>query len=193
MAASPLYVADMDTLKAQLRLTAVDSSDDSQAILDRGVRAARTQIYARLGSTVANAWTAVGYSENPTTEQGVLREVANLLEIELVFVHLLDNLPHFFMDDSGGTQHEWNETGAFRGYSAEERTELRRRKKDQIEEYFELLSGEDDLGDDSGINIHVGESEIDPKPTPGGSSLYLPDDGTRFDGNFRRTGHYPQD
>ena len=62
-----------------------------------------------------------------------------------------------------------------------------------IEEYFELLAGVDTLGDDAGLHTYSGGSTIDPKPVPGGSSLYTPDDDYNFDGNFHRTGLFPQD
>lgn len=193
MAISPLFVSDADTLKAALRLSSVEDEDAAQPIFERGMQYARSAIYRRLGTTVANQWAAVAYVENPTTEQGILRTAATLLEVELVFVYLLENLPNFFMDDSGGIRQAWNEEGAFRSFDSEARAELKKNKLNQIEEYFDLLSETDELGNDEQIKVYTGENETDPKPTPGASALYLPDDGSRFDGNFRRTGLYPQD
>ena len=189
MAVAPLFVADMDTLKQELRLTAVDSTNDSEQIFQRAVISARAAVFARLGETVANAWVAVAYSENPTGEQGVLRAVANLLEVELVFLRLLDSLPIFFMDDGGGTQQAWNEEGTFRGLDSDEREALKKTKRELVEEYFEMLDT-GALEDEGEVSAHVGE-HADPVPKLGGTTFYQPD-ATDFDGNFHRTGLNPE-
>ena len=188
MAVAPYYLADLDTLKSAMRLTNLDGTEDASSILDLSIEWARGYIFRKLGPTNAAAWKAVAYSENPTTEQGVLRMTANLLEVKLVLVSLMDRLPNFFMDDSGGTQEAYNEEGTFRKKNSEERADLRKRCWAEIKEFVDLLNGDQSLGDNASIKTYVGEN--DTPRTPGGSTFYLP---YPFDGNFRSTGLYDEE
>lgn len=189
MAVAPLFVADIGTLKKEVRLDAMESTEARYSIFERAAISARAAIYSRLGEAATNAWVAIAYAENPTNESGVLRSIANLLEVELVFLRLLDSLPIFFMDDSGGTQHSWNEDGAFRGLDAEEREALKKAKQELVEEYFTMLEAAV-LEDEGSVSAHSAEPD-EPRPKLGGSAYYQPD-GTDFDGNFHRTGLNPE-
>jgi hypothetical protein len=190
MAVAPYFVADLDTLKSSLRLTNLDGTEDSSAILDRAIEWARGYILRKLGVSVAAQWKAVAYSENPTTEEGALRMIANLLETRLVLLDLIDRLPHFFMDDSGGTMESYNEDATFRKKNSEERKELRKRIQAEVEDFLALLSGSQELGSSSRIKIYDGANENanSLKPALGGSTFYLP---LPFDGNFRSSGLFP--
>ena len=186
MAVTPYYVANLTTLKEGLRLSTLDGTEDSSGILDRAVEWARGYIFRKLGPTIAAQWKAVGFVENPTTEEGVLRMIANLLEARLVLVELIDRLPFFFMDDSGATMESYNEDATFRKKSAEERKELRARAWSEIDDFLALLRGDQVLGSNLDIKVYVGEN--DTPRSLGGSILYLP---YPFDGNFRSTGLFP--
>ena len=189
MAVDTLFVADMDTLKSEVRLSAVRDGTDAEQIFERAVVAARAKIYARLGADVTNAWVAIAYVENPTTQEQVYRAAANLLETELVLLDLIDSLPHVFLDDAGGAHQSWNEEGTLRGLDADEREALRASKQQRIDEIFEMLSGQVDLVGQRNVKAHVPEQTNPPKL--GGSAFYCPD-GYEFDGNFHNTGLNPQ-
>jgi hypothetical protein len=183
MAVTPYYVADLNTLKEGLRLSTLDGNEDSSKILNGAVEWARGYIFRKLGPTIAAQWKAVAFVENPTTEEGVLRMIANLLEARLVLVELIDRLPFFFMDDSGATMESYNEDATFRKKAAEERKELRERAWSEIKDFIALLRGDQSLGTNLGIKTYVGEND-NPKVL-GGSIHYLP---YPFNGNFRSTG-----
>lgn len=192
MAVAPYYVADLDTLKSSLRLSQLDGTEDSSNILDRSIEWARGYIFRKLGVSVAAQWKAVAYVENSTTEEGALRMIANLLENRLVLLDLIDRLPHFFMDDSGGTMESYNEDATFRKRNAEERKELRKRIQAEVDDFIALLKGDQSLGDNPRIKIYDGANANAPelKPVPGGSTFYLP---YPFDGNFRSPGLFPEE
>jgi len=192
MAVAPYYVADLATLRANLRLSQLDGTEDSSKILDRSIEWARGYIFRKLGITIAAQWKAVAYSENPTTEQGALRMIANLLETRLVLIDLIDRLPHFFMDDSGGTMESYNEDATFRKRNSEERKEMRNRFQAEIDDFVALLKGDQELGSNSRIKIYDGANANaeDLKPSPGESTFYLP---YPFNGKFRSTGLWPEE
>lgn len=193
MAVAPFYLASMAALQSELRLTDVPSTDDAFKILERATVAARGDIFAKLGATTANSWAAIGDTENPTSEQGVLRNMASTLEVKLVFLRLLDTLPNFFMDDSGGDQEAYNKEGLFRSRSAEEREELRAACNAEVDQLVELLLGNETLGDTTGRgSVYTDDTSRNDKPKMGDTALYLPDD-KLFDGNFKVTGLFPED
>ena len=189
MAVTPYFVADMDTMKSNLRLTNVVDTEDANTIMVRGVEQARGDIFTRLGVSLAVQWAGVSYVENPTTEQAVLRMLANTLEVDLVLCHLVVSLPNFFMDDSGGTQEAYNDEAAFRKRSSEERREMCAKLNTEIDEIIALLKGDKALGNAARINVTTIEPDEDP-PTMGESTMWLP---YPFDGNFRSSGLYPSD
>jgi hypothetical protein len=181
----------MAELQKNLRLSAVqfDDSEDAQVIIERGVEQARGDIYLNLGVAKANEWAAVSFVENPTTEEGVLRMICNLLEVKLVLCHLVASLPNFFMDDSGGTQESYNDEAAFRKKNSEERREFCDKLKAEVAYYYALLLGTIELGDGKSLNISVIGPTEEP-PTMGESTMWLP---YPFNGNFRSSGNYPED
>jgi hypothetical protein len=108
--ASPLFVADEATLKAALRLSAVPASAlDTEAIIDEAILRARLRFYRDLGVVRTNVLVALPYTETPTTEDGVIRALANTVEVKMVKCQLLRDLPNTFMDASGDVNSRWNE------------------------------------------------------------------------------------
>ena len=189
MAVTPYFVVSMAEMQRNLRLSNVtfDDTKDAQTIIERAVEAARTDIFVNLGVSVAQGWAAVGFSENPTTEQGVLRLVANILEVNLVLCSLMRSLPNFFMDDSGTTYESYNDEAAFRKRSSEERRELQAKCEEDIAKAYDLLKGDTQLG--SAPKIKAFNTVADPARTMGESLFNLP---YPFDGNFRSTGLNPE-
>ena len=117
--AAPLFVADEATLESKLRLSAVPASaTDTQAIIDEAILYARVEFYRELGESRVAALVAITFTEEPTTEDEVLRALANLTEVMMVRCHLLIHLPNTFMDASGDVNARWNEEAPIRERSS---------------------------------------------------------------------------
>lgn len=108
--AAPLFVADEATLKSALRLSAVPASAlDTEAVIDEAILRARLRFYRDLGSARTNELVALTYTDQPTTDEEVLRALANTVEVKMVKCQLLRDLPNTFMDASGDVNARWNE------------------------------------------------------------------------------------
>ncbi len=174
----PLFVADLATLKATLRLSGVPSGNtDTLAILDEAILRARLAFYRRLGQQRVGVLLATAFSANPTTEDQVLRALANTTETKQVYVELLRKLPNQWMDASGDANRRWNEEAPFRERGPTEGQQEIQRLLDEIEEDMEMLAGEEDLGEEASFKTFNGTPLCTP-PRPG--------DSIRHGGLFKR-------
>lgn len=155
---SPLFVENLDALKAELRLSGVPQGEDAEAILTRAVAAVRAGFYRRLGILKVNGLVALPFVANPTDDAGVRRLVARTCEIEWVRCFLLDLLPTFFTDSSGSALDEYNEGGTFRKSDPSTLDGLRTRCHELVSEMLDYLSGEEPLGQACGIEVWDGSS-----------------------------------
>lgn len=161
---NPLFVADLPTLKSLLRMTEVPSdSTDALAILDEGILQARLQFYRRLGTTRVGQLLAITYDANPTTEDEVLRALANTVEVKLVLCHLLRRLPNTWMDASGDIHKRWNEEAPVRELSPTQILDRLAACQNEIEEDMQILAGEEQVGDEELIQTFDGTPDC---PTP---------------------------
>lgn len=140
--AAPLFVADEDTLKSALRLSAVPASAlDTEAIIDEAILRARLRFYRDLGAARTNELVALPFTDQPTTEDEVLRALANTVEVKMVKCQLLRDLPNTFMDASGDVNHRWQEEAPTRergGFELEE--ELKRCEEEIIAALTDLAA-----------------------------------------------------
>ncbi len=165
----PLFVADLDTLKAKLRLSGVPpQATDTLAILDEAILRARLAFLRRLGPQRVGVLLALSFNENPLTEEEVLRALANTTETKQVYVELLRKLPNQFMDASGDANRRWNEEAPFRERGPTEMQSEVQRLLDEIEEDMEMLAGEEVLGEESQFKTFDGTPNCTP-PRPGDS------------------------
>lgn len=152
---NPLFLADLAAMKAELKLSGVPATgEDANVILEDVLLQVRTGFYRRLGITRVGQLVAFTANYvNPTTNDEILRAVAKSVEVKWTWCLLGERLPQSWMDDSGGAWQRYNEQGTFRKMSLREREEQCDRYKDEIEQAMILLSGEQSLGDESGINV----------------------------------------
>src|SRR6185436_20608698 len=144
---NPLFVADLATLKERLRLSGVPAAaSDTHGIIDECVLRARLAFYRRLGESRVTELLAISYTVDPTTENGVLRALANSVEVDLVRCELMQRLPMAFMDASGDINKRWNEEAPFRERSPLDPGSLLKSLKNRLEEDFQMLAEEEDLG-----------------------------------------------
>lgn len=168
MAVQPLFITDMNALKAQLRLSGASQSD-ALAMIDSAVQQARARFYSSLGAVQVTALLAIPYVDNPTTDDGAKRLKANGIELDITKLSLLRSMPILFMDSSGIKREVWNEEGFARRLDEKYISdEIARLEND-------IASGLGDLAADSGDSGGaVSGGAIGPlcRPLPPGYSVF---------------------
>lgn len=173
MANLPLFAADLATLKTRLRLSGVPvGAVDALAIIDEAILRARMSFYRRLSTFRVNQLLAIPYVENPSTNDEILRALANSVELDLVRLELFKTLPVTWMDASGDANKKWNEEALFRERGPTDRQKEMTRLSDQIEEDFQMLGLEEGLSEETGVQTYDGTPTTTP-PRPG-DSIRLP-------------------
>lgn len=148
MPVAPLFVVDMATLRARLRLSGAAQSD-ALAQIDEAVEWVRVALYNEetgLGLTRVNELLAVAYVENATTSADLVRTQANNLEQVYVRLRLLKVLPMLFMDASGSTHDTWNEEPLTRKGQRSLEKEIASLEDEVLEAIADLTGDDDSLG-----------------------------------------------
>lgn len=150
---NPLFLADLNAMKAELRLSGVPATgEDANVILEDVLLQVRTQFYRRLGITRVGQIVAFATNyTNPTTNDELLRAVAKSTEVKMAWCKLAERLPQLWMDDSGGAWQQFNEQGTFRKMGLRERVDQCERYAAEIEEAMQLLAGDESFGDSTSI------------------------------------------
>lgn len=167
-----LFVADDDTIRRRLRLSAVpDSSEDTLAIINDAIARARLTFYRRLGRQRVTELLAITEVATPTTEDEVLRSVASHCEIKIVRSILIQELPMGFMDASGDLNRRWQEEALVRERPRSEREREALRLQEDIEQDMQMLEADDEtLGDERTIQTFL-STPSEAAPLPGDSIL----------------------
>jgi hypothetical protein len=159
----PLFVADLDTLKAALRLSAIPAgSADVAAMLGDAVSQVRVRLYGRLGLALAAELVAIAPSSAPTTVEGLRRSLAESVEIRMVRVVLMRTLPTVFMDAGGGARKAWNEEALWRESPAKELERHIAALNASIEDDMGLLTGESEFGAHGTVHTYDGTPDVRP-------------------------------
>lgn len=162
MAVEPTFIASMDALKSQLRMTGAKQTD-ALAILDSLVQKARAYLIESLGEDRVVELRAIPYTENPLTASGASRLRANSLELALVKLEALRALPVTFMDSKGAAQERWNEEGLLRKEESARQDEIERLQEEISASVVALLPEEEDPV--AGGSIRAQTFEPETKPT----------------------------
>ena len=148
---SPLFVADADTLRASLRLSALNTSpSDAAALVDDAMREVRLAFQRRLGMERVNVLVAIDYdptSAAPASDDEMLRECANLTEILWVRKLLLTRLPTVFRDASGEARLDFNTEALTRETAEADRNAELDRLTATIEDNLDFLAGRTSVQD----------------------------------------------
>jgi len=163
---NPLFLPDLATMQQELRLSGVPAvGEDANIIIANALLTVRAGFYGRLGITRVGQLVAFTANiVNPSTNDEILRALARTVEVKWTFVVLMDRLPTLWMDDSGGAWQTYNEQGTFRKMSRTDMDAMRKRMMSEIDNDMAILSGEQTLGDTSGVNVGCYGSELDPRP-----------------------------
>lgn len=141
MPATPLFITDLDTLKAQLRLSALDTGD-AAAVLDAVVTEVRLGFNDELGISRVAEIVALTPAEVPTTTDELTRFRAENVELLWTRSILMRRLPTLFIQGGGQARKAWNEEGITR---SSDDTNLRREMKSleqQVRDGLARLEGE---------------------------------------------------
>jgi hypothetical protein len=161
--ATPLFIADLDTLKSRLRLSGVpDDSADTLAILDEAILRARLSFHRRLTKTrVAKLLTFADVAD-PTTDNEMLRALAGVVEVKLITADLMRRLPASWQDASGDINRRWNEEAPFRERGSTEIEREMLRLQNEIEEDMQMLAGEESAGEETQVQTFDGTPDCTP-------------------------------
>jgi hypothetical protein len=148
---APLFVADADTLRTSLRLSALNTSPtDAVALVDDAIREVRLGFMRRLGASRVAVLVGFTYdpeSGAPDTENKMLRECANLTEILWVKKLLLTRLPTVFRDSGGEARLDFNTEALSRETPQEDRLAELDRLNATIEDNLDFLAGRESVQD----------------------------------------------
>ncbi len=178
----PLFVSSIAVLKQQLRLSGVPTNVDAHVMIQSALMQVRVGFYSRLGVDRVNELVALSTAANPTDEDGVLRGLAEQLEVMWTRCKLLDRFPTVFMDSSGAYQELLNQEGIARSLPLSHIQAQKEACDAQIEEWLAILSGEIALGESGEVNIHTQSDQtprVFPQGTLGGGNLRLYGNPTR--------------
>ena len=164
MPISPLFLASTTVLKQRLRLSGVKPS--GEILIEDAIESARVTFYRRLGLTRVTVLLSYSYTENPTTENGILRALANQTETRLIRAQLLRTMSTLFKDGSGSASELWNQEGIFRTRSVDEIRSETGIITSEVEDAFDILSGVEAIGEDVSIRINTIGPDV-PASAPG--------------------------
>ena len=170
MAQVPLFIADEDTLRKQLRLSGVPAGVDADEMISTAILEVRSKFIRRLGLTRINVLVAMTFNETPTTENESLRLVANMTELIWVKAMLMRSLTVMFLDGAGGALQDFHNESAFRSTGPFERDREIKRLEAEIQENLELLEGTESIESETEGHILLIESDTDPA-LPGGTAF----------------------
>lgn len=167
----PVFESSFDAIKAKLRLSRIDEESDGYAVLLDAHRAVRAGFYRVLGFTAVASIQATVLTDNPSSNDEILRLVGASTEVDWMRYELALRMPVLFQDAGAEESPQvWNEEGAFRSPSQIGLTKLRAELWDKIQGNLDLLSGSTSLGNEgSGVSAVV-FGPADTPPTPGATA-----------------------
>lgn len=108
----PLFVEDMETMKARLRLSGL-VSPDAMEMIRNAVQRVRIGFYSHLAEYRIGVLVSYSSVMNPTTASQISRTLAETTEVMWTRWILLQELPTMFVDGNSA-QAAWNEDGLSR-------------------------------------------------------------------------------
>lgn len=152
MAVVPLFVENIDTLRSAVKMSG-STQVDTETAINRAIQNTRVAIYQALGSTKVATILSYTYNENPSTDNELTRVTANNLEVNMVKLLLVRELPMLFMDSSSNVDQVWNEEGLLRNSSQTQTRELIEFLQSEIDEALSVLSSGEEIGNVQAFNV----------------------------------------
>lgn len=166
MATASLFVATVDILKSKIRLSGVESTSDASSIIDEAVLTVRAGFYRELGSPRVAQIQALPFTENPVTDDQVMRAVANSTEVKWVKAELLRTMPMSFMDGNADQNQVFQDEALFRDASQHQIDLERISLESDIQQNLDLLRGIESIASEASLRVETLAPAIAP-PLPG--------------------------
>lgn len=170
MATTPLFIVDVATLKAKIRLSGVAAASDADDIINEAVLTVRAGFYRELGSPRVAVIQALAFTENPVTNDQVLRAVANITEVKWVKAELLRTLPLSFMDGNADQNQVFQDEALFRDASQHQIDLERVSLESEIQLNLDLLRGDQSIASEATMRLATISPSVTP-PLPGDSII----------------------
>lgn len=173
MAVLTLFISNIADVKARLRLSGVPAGVDADKMIEEAIRAARVFFYRRLSIDRITEIANFVQEMNPVTNDGVIRQLAEITELKAIRYELLRTMPTLFYDSAPTTQQMWNEEGMLRGTKPDEREMEMRRLEADLEQSINLLGGSELMPNETEATTSVFVSKS-PNPRPYESVFGIP-------------------
>ena len=160
MAAAPLFHADMDSLKASVRLSDLPTSGDGYSIFLLSLGAVHAKLFERLGQTRIADIQATTEVCPPTSDAEADRLAMKVAESDLLLAELMYRLPFGAMDAVASGLEMFDKEAPFRMMTVDEIATLRAKLLENAEGILSGVTGND--GADSIRIINYG-NECAPK------------------------------
>lgn len=168
MAASPLFIDSIDTVKKRLRLSGVPSTADAESLIEEAMRNVRVGIFRKLDQSRIDYLVSAASVEAPVNQDQALRQLAETTELKWIRYELMRTIPTLFFDAAPSANQAWNTEGLFRGTTVSDRENELRRLKDDIDASMIVLEGDVAMPNEVEIEPMVFVSPT-PPPLPGQS------------------------
>lgn len=168
MPTTPLFVADLDTLKGKLRLSGIEAGTDAENMLDEAVLTVRAGFFREIGQERVGIIQAITFVADPTTNEQALRATANVCEVKWVRAEVLRTMPTVFQDSSAEAANIFQTEALFRDTSDQQIETQRRHLMSEIEDHLDLLRGDELIGDSADSGLKYFSSESQTRRLPGG-------------------------
>lgn len=159
---TPLFVESKAVLLSRLRLSGTDATD-ALSIIDFAIQRVRKGLYGYISRYRIDSILSVPSAINPTSDEDLLRAMAEEVEVLWVRFILLQELPTLFMDSSADTHVIWNQENLTRSSGRISKKEL-----DSLWEQILTLLAQIEAGSASPTGDAVSLIGPDcPQPRPG--------------------------
>jgi len=141
--------------------------------LDLVIDDARAEFWTRLGLTRLDEVAAMTAAEPPVTEDNYMHLLASTTEQKMIRKGLLSWVSIIAKEGGGGRIHqEWNDVSAFRDKSVESMQGEQDILAEQINQAFDILSGNSDAGSAPRVKASAIGSQLDDQYRKVGFSLW---------------------
>jgi len=143
---APLFLADTPALLAALRMSGLLEvpEADGNSIVNEAIQAAVVRFYRELTAAQIQTLQDTTFTPQPTSAAEAKRMLANLTEVRLVRLYLLDTVDVRFADANSGNRTAWNAEAPLFA-SGEEKASMRAMLSTEVEDAFSILSGKTEL------------------------------------------------
>lgn len=169
----PLFVETYDALLLALRLDGAvnDQGASVRPLIDQALAESRAEIYSKLSIEDTTTLAAIPYDPNPTTNDGVRRQMARTVEIKLVRYFAMPSMRVFFGSAISAVKDSYNSEWLL-SQDSDESERYRKQLKNESDQILDFLIPSKDIDqafDESSRFATIGPADQTRVPRPGGT------------------------